>query len=129
MSHKDTLEGMRPRLENARHDALALTRTVDLLALTLDDLPPAIQDLFELDADFAEALWALGQPVGAVNFRVVVKDTIAALNSWAPAYQRFVAALDPRTRARLVQRLPAVRATLLTADAYVDVPGGDPRNG
>ena len=48
---------LRLRLENARLDLLALFRTLDRLYLTPDN--KLIHQLFELDADFAEALWGL----------------------------------------------------------------------
>ncbi len=59
---------LRPRLEAARLDLLALFRALDRM-----DLPPAeipqrlIRQLFELDADYVEALWGLDQPPGKLS--------------------------------------------------------------
>ena len=51
---------LRTRLEQARLDLKALFRALDGLDLSPDEIPQRrIRQLFELDADFAEALWAL----------------------------------------------------------------------
>ena len=45
------------QLEDARLDLLALFRALDQLDLTPNEIPqPILRELFELDADFAEAL-------------------------------------------------------------------------
>jgi hypothetical protein len=47
------------------------------------DLTPAeipqrlIRQLFELDADYVEALWALDQPSGSFDLRAMLRDTLA----------------------------------------------------
>jgi hypothetical protein len=54
---------LRARLEAARLDLLALFRTLDRMDLAPSEIPQRlIRQLFELDADYAEALWALDQP-------------------------------------------------------------------
>ena len=63
MAHRSTVEGpagFRARLEGARLDLLALFRALDRMDLAPAEIPQrSIRQLFELDADFAEALWAL----------------------------------------------------------------------
>src|SRR5574341_62450 len=54
---------LRARLETARLDLLALFRALDRMDLAPAEIPQRlIRQLFELDADCAEALWALDQP-------------------------------------------------------------------
>jgi hypothetical protein len=49
---------LRSRLEAARLDLLALFRALDRMDLTAREIPQLIlRQLFELDADYAEALW------------------------------------------------------------------------
>lgn len=119
---------MRKKLEDVRLEALALSRSLDTLGLTLADMPPTLRELFELDADFAEALWALDQPAKALNFDRMLKDTEAALRLWPRQVSRFTAALNPVTAEQLERRLPVVHATLDAGDAYRGVPGAKPRN-
>jgi len=53
---------LRPRLEAARLDLLALFRALDQRDLSPAEIPQRlIQRLFELDADCVEALWAIDQ--------------------------------------------------------------------
>jgi hypothetical protein len=55
---------LRTRLETARLDLLPLFRALDRMNLTPAEIPRRlVRQLFEMDADFAEALWALDQPV------------------------------------------------------------------
>src|SRR5450432_496599 len=87
---------LRPRLETARLDLLALFRALDRLNLTPEQIPQRlIRQLFELDADFAEALWGLDQPPGKLNLKAMVRDTLAALEQL------------PAACSRLRQNLPA----------------------
>jgi hypothetical protein len=54
---------LRARLEAARLDLLALFRALDRMDLSAAEIPQRlIHQLFELDADYVEALWALDQP-------------------------------------------------------------------
>src|SRR5450432_1048270 len=81
---------LRPRLETARLDLLALFRALDRM-----DLPPAeipqrlIRQLFELDADYAEALWALDQPAGRLDVHTMLRDTLTSLEQLPQACARF----------------------------------------
>ena len=61
---------LRARLEAARLDLLALFRALDRMDLTPYEIPQRLmRQLFELDADYAEALWALDQAPGALDVK------------------------------------------------------------
>ncbi|HUA59544.1 MAG TPA: hypothetical protein VML19_12365, partial [Verrucomicrobiae bacterium] len=65
---------LRGRLENARLDLLALFRALDRMDLAPAAVPQRlIRQLFELDADYAEALWALDQPPGSLDLRLMLR--------------------------------------------------------
>ena len=54
---------LRARLEAARLDLLALFRALDQMDFSPTEIPQRlIRQVFELDADYVEALWALDQP-------------------------------------------------------------------
>jgi hypothetical protein len=74
---------LRARLEAARLDLLALFRALDRMDLTPSEIPQRlIRQLFELDADYVEAVWALDQPPGALKVQAMLRDTLAALNDY-----------------------------------------------
>ena len=84
------------------------------------------QALFQLDADCAEALWALDQPAGMLNRRAMVRDTLAALEA-VPHLRAQVRARLSATATATVRNLePAIRASLDPREAYDDAPGRDP---
>src|SRR5947208_5081355 len=81
---------LRARLETARLDLLALFRALDRMDLSPAEIPQRlIRQLFELDADYAEALWALDQPPGSFNVKAMVRDTLASLDQLPAAVARF----------------------------------------
>jgi hypothetical protein len=95
---------LRARLEGARLDLLALFRALDRMDLAPAEIPQRlIRQLFELDADFAEALWALDQPPGTLNQRLMLRDTLAALEQLPEASSRFRKNLPPRAHRALAQ--------------------------
>jgi len=121
---------LRARLEAARLDLLALFRALDRMDLTPSEIPQRlIRQLFELDADYVEALWALDQPPGALHVKAMLRDTLAALEQLPAASTRFRKNLPPRARPRLAQLEVSVRQSLLPAEAYNMVPGRDPQTG
>ena len=120
---------LRARLETARLDLWALFRALDRMDLTPSEIPQRlIRHLFELDADFAEALWALDQPSGALHLNLMLRDTLAALEQLPEASARFRNNLPHRAHPVLAQLEMAVRHSLLPAEAYSMVPGRDPQN-
>jgi len=115
---------LRPRLETGRLDLLALFRALDRLNLSPTEIPQRlIRQLFELDADYAEALWALDQPVGTLDLRVMLRHTLAALDQLPEAGARFRKNLPQRVRPRLAELETSVRNALAPHEAYNMVPG------
>jgi len=77
---EDIPADLRARLETARLDLLALFRALDRMSLTPQQIPQRlIRQLFELDADYVEALWGLDQPPGKLSVSAMLRDTQAAL--------------------------------------------------
>jgi hypothetical protein len=83
MARRSTVEipaDLRVRLETARLDLLALFRALDRMDLAPAEIPQRlIRQLFELDADFVEALWALDQSPETLDLKAMLRDTLAAL--------------------------------------------------
>ncbi len=119
---------LRARLEAARLDLRALFRALDEMGLA-QGLPSELQDLMELDADFAEALWVLDQPVGRFDLAAMTRDTLASFAALPATLEDFFALLPPRTRTALAARVTPVRSALHAHDAYLYIPGRDPQAG
>ena len=120
---------LRARLEAARLETLALLRALDHAALAPRDLPhTALAQLAALDADCAEALWALDHPRGALDLDAMVRDTLASLATLANARAQVRLGVPATSRPRLQTLEPLIRATLDPREAYNDVPGSDPQN-
>ena len=120
---------LRVRLETARLDLLALFRALDRMQLRPAEIPQRlIHQLFELDADCAEALWALDQPPASLDLRAMLRDTLSALDRLPKACGRFRTHLPPRAHAILAQLEITVRSGLDPAEAYSMVPGRSPQN-
>ena len=120
---------LRARLEAARLDLLALFRALDRMDLSAAEIPQRlIHQLFELDADYVEALWALDQPPGGLDLRAMLRDTLAALEQLPDALVRFRKTLPQRAHSTLPVLELSVRKTLDPLEAYNMVPGRDPHN-
>jgi hypothetical protein len=120
---------LRTRLERARLETLALLRALDQRHLAPRDLPQsALAHLAAIDADCAEALWALDQPVGTLDAPAMIRDTLASLDALADARAQVRNRLPLHARAPLERLEPVIRATLKPIEAYNDVPGRDPQN-
>ena len=120
---------LRTRLEAARLDLLAMFRALDRLDLSAAEIPQRLlRQLFELDADYAEALWALDQPPGALNLRAMLRDTLAALEQLPTACARFRKNLPKRAHPILASLEPSVRNSLDPREAYNMLPGSNPQN-
>ena len=121
---------LRVRLEAARLDLLALFRALDRMDLTPSEIPQRLmRQLFELDADYAEALWALDQAPGTLDVKAMLGDTLAALEQLPEASARFRKNLPRRAHPTLAQWEVTVRQRLQLAEAYNMVPGHDPQSG
>lgn len=119
---------LRPRLEQARLEMLALFRALDQLHLA-QQLPEQLHQLFELDADFAEALCVLDQPSRDLHWAAMTRDTLASLEQLVPVRQDFLDLLPPAPRTQLVARIDLVRSRLTPEAAYLLIPGRDPQVG
>lgn len=120
---------LRSRLEAERLDTLALLRALDQAFVSPAHLPqPQTQQLFELDADCAEALWALDQPPGSLDFRAMASDTLASLHDLPDAREQVRARLPAAVTSKVLKLEKAIRASLHPGEAYNDVPGRDPHS-
>ncbi|MBK5292887.1 MAG: hypothetical protein JJE04_14590 [Acidobacteriia bacterium] len=121
---------LRARLEAARLDLLALFRALDRMDLSPAEIPQRlIRQLFELDAGYVEALWALDQPSASRDLRAMLRDTLAALEQLPEACARFRNNLPRSARPTLALLEITVRNALDPVEAYNMVPGRDPQNG
>lgn len=122
-------DNLRTRLEAARLDLLALFRTLDRMDLSAGEIPQRLlQQLFQLDADYAEALWALDQPATSLDRHAMLRDTLAALTHLPLAAAQFRNKLPPRSQPILAQLEQSVRKALNPTEAYNMVPGRNPEN-
>jgi hypothetical protein len=127
---KEIPTNLRARLETARLDLLALFRALDRMNLTPQQIPQRlIRQLFELDADYVEALWGLDQPPGRLDLHAMLRDTLAALEQLPAACSRLRKNLPPQTHLTLSPLESNIRTNLNPAEAYNMVPGRDPQNG
>src|SRR5262252_3405729 len=95
---------LRVRLEAARLDLSALFRALDRMDLTPAEIPQRLlHQLFELDADYAEALWALDQPPASLDLAAMLRDTLAALDQLPAVCARFHTHLPRRAHPILTQ--------------------------
>ena len=132
MFHRSPLQipgDLRARLEAARLDLLALFRALDRMELLAEEIPQRrLRQLFELDADYAEALWALDQPAATFNRDAMVRDTLAALDRLPSAVAQLRKKLPPRAHPILAKLEGSVRKALNPQEAYNMVPGRNPEN-
>jgi hypothetical protein len=113
----------------ARLDTLALLRALDHAQIPPPHLPQApLHALFALDADCAEALWALDQPAGALDLHAMIRDTLASLEALPAARAHVRAQLSAVATTRVHTLEPVIRASLDPTEAYNDVPGRDPHS-
>ena len=123
-------DDLRLRLEAARLELLTLFRALDRMDLTPVEIPQRlIGQLFELDADYVQALWALDQPAGSLDLRAMLRDALAALEQLPQAQARFRKNLPRRVHSTLAQLEASIRNSLQPGEAYSMVPGRDPQNG
>src|SRR5450432_2119435 len=101
---------LRARLETARLDLLALFRALDRMHLTPQQIPQRlIRQLFELDADYVEALWGLDQPAGKLSLNAILRDTLAALEQLTDACARLRSNLPSRSHPTLSRLEASIR--------------------
>jgi hypothetical protein len=116
MAHRsapDNPDNLRARLEGARLDLLALFRALDRMDLSAAEIPQRLlRQLFELDGDYAEALWALDQPEGSLDRRAMHRDTLKSLEQLTPDCARFRKKLPARAHPTLEQLESRIRMAL-----------------
>lgn len=83
----------------------------------------------ELDADLAEALWVLRQPRGRFDMQAMERDTLASLERIPNAKACVLDLVGETEREVLDECMELVRRHLSPEEAYIDVPGLDPRAG
>jgi hypothetical protein len=121
---------LRSRLETARLDLLALFRSLDRMDLSAREIPQRLlQQLFELDADYAEALWVLDQPPAKFDLRLMLRDTLSALEQLPATCALFRTNLPQRARPILASLEPRVRHSLDPREAYNMLRDTDPQSG
>src|SRR6516162_7786381 len=104
---------LEPALEAARLDLLALFRALDRASLTAAEIPQGLlRALFELDADFAEALHVLDFPLRGLDVRAMIADTHASLRRLLATRQQFLDGLPQRTLPPLQRAVATIRASL-----------------
>ena len=132
MAHRSSLEipgDLRARLEVARLDLLALFHALDRMDLTAQEIPQRLlRQLFERDADYAEALWALDQVEGRLDRSTMLRDTLKALDQLPSASARFRKQLPARAHPTLEHLEASIRPALNPKEAYSMVPGRDPES-
>jgi hypothetical protein len=132
MAHRSSLEipgDLRARLEVARLDLLALFRALDRMDLSAQEIPQRLlRQLFERDADYAEALWALDQVEGTLDRSSMLRDTLTALDRLPSASAKFRKQLPARAHPTLEDLEASIRPALNPMEAYSMVPGRDPES-
>jgi hypothetical protein len=132
MAHRSSLEApgdLRARLEVARLDLLALFRALDRMDLSAQEIPQRLlRQLFERDADYAEALRALDQGEGRLDRGAMLRDTLKALDQLPSTSAQFRKRLPARAHPTLEHLEASIRQALNPKEAYNMVPGRDPEN-
>jgi hypothetical protein len=131
MAHRSLPEippELRTHLESARLNLLALFRALDQMNLSARQIPQdLLHQLFELDADFAEALWALDQPSDSLDFNAMLCDTNASLMVLSDVCDRFRDRLPPPAASTLSNLERSLLPNIDPEEAYNQVPGRDPK--
>jgi hypothetical protein len=87
---------LRARLEAARLDLPAPFLALDRINLAPEQIPQRlIRQLFELDADYVDAPRARDQPPGTLNPWAMLRDTLAALERLATAFNTLPSPVQP----------------------------------
>ena len=117
---------LRNNLEKARQEQLALFRGLDRVDVSAQEMPQKeLKKLMELDADCAEALWALDNP-RELNLRKMVRDTEKSLRRIPKVRKELLAKLPEQVLIPLANHEAQLLTTLTLQDAYRDIPGKVP---
>jgi len=122
-------EDLRARLEAARLNLLALFRALDHMDLSAQEIPQRLlRQLYERDADYAEALWALDQVEESLDRSSMLRDTLKALDQLRSLSAKFRKQLPARAHPTLENLEARIRPALNPKEAYSMVPGRDPES-
>jgi hypothetical protein len=89
------------------------------------DFPRELRELFELDADCAEALWALDQPPGKLSIPMMLRDTEGSLARLPASRSAVLNVLTDRDFAAIESLKDSVVTSIRPAEAYNMVKGRD----
>src|ERR1039457_7037006 len=129
MAHRSPLEIPADLRARRQTGPAGSVRALDHRDLSPDVIPQGLlRQLFERDADYAEALWALDQAEGSLDRRAMLRDTLTALEQLPSACDQFRKQLPARAHPTLEQLEGSVRKALNPKEAYNMVPGRDPEN-
>jgi len=110
------------RLEKTRRELLALFRGLDRLDVSAKEMPQKeLRALMELDADCAEALWAVHNPKG-VNQVMMINDTEESLRRIPPARQALFSKLPKRVLVPLTDLEAQIVESRTLVDAFLNIP-------
>ena len=114
---------LRDTLEKARQEQLALFRGLDRVNVSAHEMPQReLKKLMELDADCAEALWAMDNPNG-LNLKMMVRDTKKSLRLIPKIRKELLEKLPERVLTPLEKYVSQILTTLTSKDSYRDIPG------
>jgi hypothetical protein len=109
--------GLELELQTTRLDLLALFRALDRLGLAPKEIPQGtLHELFELDADLAEALHVLDLSPRGLDVNALVQDTKASLLRVPVTRKRLLSELAPRATAPLGGWIATIRPQLTPHD-------------
>ncbi len=118
---------LRQVLEEERLESLILFRTLDRLGVGEREVGKrALLELMELDADCAEALWALDQPARKIAPKPMLRDTLESLKILPARREAYVESLPKSLKAEVQSLRKRVELTVSPHEAYNCVPGRDP---
>src|SRR2546422_3524930 len=104
---------LRARLERARLARRALFRALDQMDWSPAEIPQRlIRQLFELDADYVEALGALDRPPASLDLHAMLRHTLAALDPLPEACAPLRTHLPRRAHTTLARLEITVRRSL-----------------
>jgi len=129
--HPAVPKDLRRRLEQARQESIALLRAMDraMVYLSEDEFSPELRAVFELEADCAEALWGLDQPLGAFSVSKMLRDTLASLERLPAARSAALSVLEPEDLRNVMKIKDVVVRTVGPEKCYSQVKGRDPAAG
>ncbi|HMC58933.1 MAG TPA: hypothetical protein VKJ01_07065, partial [Candidatus Solibacter sp.] len=98
---------------------MTVFRALDRMDLSAQEIPQRLlRQLFETDADYAEALGSLDQVEGSLDRRAMLRDTLRALDELPSASAQFRKQVPARAHPILEHLEAKIRQTLNPKEAY-----------